>query len=160
MLIAMSPMAWSAPLNDKVTEVLENYCFDCHAEGIKKGGFDMDVVFEKKDFDGALMFENVINAKMPPADEDQPTAEEKAIILNWLAKHQPEKAHDSYRRISRHEFTHSLNDLLPKIAAPTTSTRTAASNSAVRCSPPTSLWRTARLRMPFPPKAIRMSKCG
>ena len=111
-LIAMSSMAWAAPLNDKVTEVLENYCFDCHAEGIKKGGFDMDVVFDNKDFDGTLMFENVINAKMPPADEDQPTAEEKAIILNWLAKHQPQKAHDSYRRISRHEFTHSLNDLL------------------------------------------------
>ena len=51
-LIAMSPMAWAAPLNDKVTEVLENYCFDCHAEGIKKGGFDMDTVFDQKDFDG------------------------------------------------------------------------------------------------------------
>ena len=111
-LIAMSSAAWAAPLNDKVTEVLENYCFDCHAEGIKKGDFDMDVVFDKKDFDGTLMFENIMNAKMPPADEEQPTPEEKAIILNWLAKHQPQKARDSYRRISRFEFTHSLNDLL------------------------------------------------
>lgn len=108
----MGGMAWAAPPDDKVTEALENYCFDCHAEGIRKGGFDMDVALGKKDFDGSLMFENVINAKMPPADEDQPSAEEKAIILNWLAEHQPEKIHGSYRRISRHEFTHSLNDLL------------------------------------------------
>lgn len=111
-LIMTSPTVWAAPLNEQVAEVLENYCFDCHAEGIKKGGFDLDVVFHQKDFDGTLMFENVINAKMPPAAEDQPSAEEKAIILEWLAEHQPEQLHERFRRISRHEFTHSLSDLL------------------------------------------------
>ncbi|MFK7849818.1 MAG: DUF1592 domain-containing protein [Akkermansiaceae bacterium] len=109
-LMAMSALA--IPLDEKVTEILENYCFDCHAEGIKKGGFDMDAVFDREDFDGALMFENIINAKMPPADEDQPSAEGKILLLNWLAAQHQKNTPESYRRMSRHEFVHSLNDLL------------------------------------------------
>ena len=33
-------------------------------------------------------------------------------MLDWLAKRQVENKPDPYRRMSRHEFVHSLNDLL------------------------------------------------
>jgi len=108
----MSAAVMAAPPDGKVEAVLESYCFECHAEGVRKGDFDMEAAIGNKDFDGTLMFENVINAKMPPANEAQPSADERAVILNWLAKRQPQSAHDSFRRVSRHEFVHALNDLL------------------------------------------------
>ena len=49
---------------------------------------------------------------MPPKNKKQPRAEEKRLMLSWLAQRQTESAPNSYRRISRHEFVHSLNDLL------------------------------------------------
>ena len=49
---------------------------------------------------------------MPPADMDQPSANEKQAMLEWLASQQKERAPDSFGRMSRHEFVHSINDLL------------------------------------------------
>ena len=49
---------------------------------------------------------------MPPAEKDQPDPEEKQAVLNWLGKSQEDASLKSFRRISRHEFVHSLNDLL------------------------------------------------
>ena len=87
-------------------------CMDCHDGATRKGGFDMEGMLGEGDFDGALMFENLLTGKMPPADKEQPDAEEKQKVLEWLAEKQKSKAPKSYRRISRHEFVHSLNDLL------------------------------------------------
>ena len=90
----------------------ENYCFDCHDGEAKKGDLDLANLLEKGDFDGSLIFEHLITAKMPPKIKKQPSAEEKRLMLGWLAKRQAESAPNSYRRISRHEFVHSVNDLL------------------------------------------------
>jgi|TARA_B110000037_G_scaffold211373_1_gene262846 hypothetical protein len=42
----------------------------------------------REDFDGALMFENLLTGKMPPAKKEQPDAEEKRAVLDWLVKRQ------------------------------------------------------------------------
>ena len=93
-------------------ELFENHCFDCHDEDVKKGNVNMANLFDDGSFDGTLMFENLITAKMPPKNKKQPNAEEKRAMLDWLAKRQAENKPAPYRRISRHEFVHSLNDLL------------------------------------------------
>ena len=49
---------------------------------------------------------------MPPKNKKQPRAEEKRFMLSWLAQRQAESTHKPYRRISRHEFVNSVNDLL------------------------------------------------
>ena len=90
----------------------ENYCFDCHDEDTQKGNINMAKLFDDGSFDGSLMFENLITAKMPPENKKQPNAEEKQVMLDWLAKRKLENKPAPYRRISRHEFVHSLNDLL------------------------------------------------
>lgn len=96
----------------QAVEVLEHYCFDCHGDGSEKGGLDMEGLLERKDFDGALMFENLLTGKMPPAKEDQLDAQEKRTVLDWLAKRKQGSSPKSFRRISRHEFVYSVNDLL------------------------------------------------
>ena len=96
--------------------MLEHYCFDCHGDGSEKGGFDLEEFLEDGQGDGTLMFENLLTGKMPPAKEEQPDAQEKRTILEWLSKRKlkgnQQDAPKSFRRISRHEFIHSLNDLL------------------------------------------------
>ena len=96
----------------KATEILQHYCFDCHGDGSEKGGFDLEKFLEKGDMDGSLMFENLLTGKMPPAKKDQPDEMEKRAVLDWLAGKKPNDSPKSFRRISRHEFVQSVNDLL------------------------------------------------
>ncbi len=96
----------------QAVELFEQYCFDCHDEDVQKGNVNMASLFGDGSFDGTLMFENLITAKMPPKNKKQPSAQEKRVMLDWLAKRQVENKPDPYRRMSRHEFVHSLNDLL------------------------------------------------
>ena len=110
--IFLSVPLWAGANEEKVLETLEFYCFECHDEGTEKGGFNLSELLKSHDIDGALMFENLVTGKMPPADKDQPTSEEKRVVLDWLVKGQKESIPDSFRRISRHEFVHSINDLL------------------------------------------------
>ena len=76
-----------ARLRADAKELMATYCFDCHDEG-GEGGLDLVGLLKKDGFDGTHMFENLITARMPPKGEDQPTAAEKRLMLNWLAKHQ------------------------------------------------------------------------
>ena len=99
-------------LGEKAFQHFENYCFDCHDGEAKKGNLDLANLLEKDDFDGSLIFEHLITSRMPPKNKKQPRAEEKKLMLGWLAQRQTESAPNSYRRISRHEFVHSVNDLL------------------------------------------------
>lgn len=98
--------------DEKITDLLEWYCFDCHDRAAKKGNLNLEELLERDEFDGSRVFENLLTGKMPPPDEEQPNAEEKRLILDWLADEQSTKPPRSFRRISRHEFVHSLNDLL------------------------------------------------
>ena len=93
-------------------EYFEQYCFDCHDGETKKGGLDLTEVLEREGSDGSLVFENLITAKMPPANKKQPKTEERQLMLQWLTQRQKAIAPKSFRRISRHEFVHAANDLL------------------------------------------------
>ena len=97
---------------EQAFQSFKNYCFDCHDGIAKKGGLDLSDLLSKTDFDGSLIFEHLITAKMPPKNKKQPTLKEKQLMLNWLAQRQTENSPKPYRRISRHEFVHSVNDLL------------------------------------------------
>ena len=115
LLITTGCIAFGNPAfvrQQQAAEVLEYYCFDCHGDGSEKGGLDMEGLLKQREFDGTLMFENLLTGKMPPAKEEQPDAQEKAAVLEWLAKRKVNHAPKSFRRISRHEFVHSVNDLL------------------------------------------------
>ncbi|MDG2220863.1 MAG: DUF1592 domain-containing protein [Rubripirellula sp.] len=94
------------------TGLLREYCFDCHDGVAGEGGFDLAGSLNQGDFDGTLVFENLITAKMPPSDAEQPTAAQRQVILKWLAAKQKKITPISFRRLSRHEFVHSVNDLL------------------------------------------------
>ena len=104
--------ARDARLGAEAKTLIATHCFDCHNEVSKEAGLDLVGLLKKDDFDGTLMFERLITAKMPPKDEEQPTAVERRLLLNWLAQRQDKSSHPPYRRRSRHEFVQAVNDLL------------------------------------------------
>ena len=97
---------------DDAQQLMKKYCFDCHDTSSKEGGLDLAALQSQGQFDGTLIFENLITQRMPPSDVDQPSPTERQTLLTWLANHSTERVPGSYRRISRHEFVNSLNDLL------------------------------------------------
>ena len=92
--------------------LFERYCLDCHDEDIQKGDLDLLAFLDRPDANLTLVFENLVTGKMPPANKKQPSPEERQAILDWLAEHSTPAEPATFRRISRHEFVHSLNDLL------------------------------------------------
>lgn len=93
-------------------ELFERYCIDCHAGSEAEGNFDLRKKIKGHPVDRTLMFENLATSKMPPPDADAPTEMERAGMLSWLARQQPDSEPNAFRRLSRHEFVHSVNDLL------------------------------------------------
>jgi hypothetical protein len=75
-------------LKEAALEQFENHCFDCHDGEAKKGGLNLVSLLGKGNFDGSLMFEHLITAKMPPKNKKQPSLQEKKLMLNWLAQRQ------------------------------------------------------------------------
>ncbi len=105
-------VAFDEEVEAEAIEILENHCFDCHDDATRKGEFNLEHSLAAGQFDGGLMFENLLTGKMPPAKKEQPDADEKRVVLTWLARRQKDTPGNAFRRISRHEFVHSVNDLL------------------------------------------------
>lgn len=93
-------------------ELFGQYCLDCHTGPDAEGDFNLSQKLEGRPFDATLIFENIATAKMPPADVDAPSEAERSTMLSWLAGQQPESEPNAFRRLSRHEFVHSVNDLI------------------------------------------------
>ena len=93
-------------------DLLKQFCFDCHDRNTKEAGLDLETLVQKPHFDAALIFENLATSKMPPADAEQPADSERRLLLQWLAESQTASPPQSFRRLNRYEFVHSLNDLL------------------------------------------------
>lgn len=72
-----------------ITEILGNYCTDCHEEGTEKGEVRLDNLMDLP-LDGKLemmnrMYEKVYFEEMPPKKKDQPTADERKQMMDWLS---------------------------------------------------------------------------
>jgi len=93
-------------------QLFAKHCLDCHEGQSAEGNLDLTALLGQSKFDASLVFENVATGKMPPADAEQPSDEERYRMLKWLAGQQTETRPNAYRRISRHEFVHQVNDLL------------------------------------------------
>jgi hypothetical protein len=107
-----------------VRGILENRCFDCHADGAKKGGvaFDGFESEEKLLADKALwhrVLKNVRAGMMPPPEKkSQPSAEERATLQKWITggvftlnPAQPDPGRPVLRRLNRTEYDHTIRDL-------------------------------------------------
>lgn len=126
LLAAASSVAAEAPADyqKQILPVLEEYCYDCHAEGTKKGDFTLDKhpSMEAQLADTQHWFtiwKNVSSQLMPPAEKAQPKAEDRERLLRWIETSvfkvdpaNPDPGRVTIRRLNREEYRNTIFDLL------------------------------------------------
>jgi hypothetical protein len=122
-----SPGAESADLTqfrERIEPLLVEYCYECHAAGVKKGGIDFEKlassgdVLGKRDLWWAVL-KNVRAGIMPPAKKPRPTPDELLVLEDWI-KHrafgidpgQPDPGRVTLRRLNRIEYRNTIRDLM------------------------------------------------
>ncbi len=113
-----------AGFRSTVTPFLQKHCIDCHGPKKSKGGLRADEHLTT-DFVDSLVHEkwgevlNVLNGhEMPPEDEEQPTAEEVASVVDWITRQmvQAELVRREgvvvLRRMNRDEYQNTIRDLV------------------------------------------------
>ncbi|MEK0445471.1 MAG: hypothetical protein RLZZ399_792, partial [Verrucomicrobiota bacterium] len=108
----------------QVRPLLEEFCFDCHGEGSKKGGFSLDsfpslqahLADTKHWF---AIWKNLESQMMPPAEKPQLSPEKRTELLRWiehsvfrLDPQNPDPGRVTVRRLNRKEYQNTILDLL------------------------------------------------
>jgi len=108
----------------EIQPILETYCFDCHADGVKKGDFSFDAfgsieAMQAKRDAWKRVRENLAYELMPPIDKDQPTSEERRKLIAWIDAavfpvdpKNPDPGRVTLRRLNRFEYQNTVRDLI------------------------------------------------
>ena len=108
-----------------VRPTLQEYCFDCHGEGSKKGGVSLDASplppSAPSENDRKLWFavwKNLNAQLMPPSDKPQPGREKIEAVQRWIEQsvfnlhpNQPDPGRVTVRRLNRSEYRNTIRDL-------------------------------------------------
>lgn len=106
------------------TRLLTKYCFECHSGEETNGDVSLDTfdiqMTDGNDSEAWKSVLDVINSgDMPPEDEPQPSAKERRQLTEWLtgsldrvAEQFKTISSDGLRRLTRAQYTNTLNDLL------------------------------------------------
>ncbi len=105
-----------------VLPLLQQYCFDCHADGADEGELSLD---EFPSTEAAMseshlwwtVLKNVRADVMPPEGEDQPSDAEKRVLFDWITEHvsgheQLDPGPGTLRRLNRMEYRNTIRDLM------------------------------------------------
>lgn len=108
----------------EVLPLVETYCYDCHGDGLKKGELAIDKFDSIAEMQAnrdvwKRIQDHLKHQLMPPLDEDQPNAEERKKILDWIDAavfpvdpNNPDPGRVTLRRLNRVEYQNTLRDLL------------------------------------------------
>ena len=69
-------------------KIFEKYCFDCHSDGVDKGGVDFDEILKKKDShkEWGKIWEVIEKEQMPPVKKKQPSVSQREEMLVSIEK--------------------------------------------------------------------------
>ena len=107
--------------------VLEDHCYSCHGNGIKKGGLDLEALVaghggrdERAREEWFAVLRNIRSGMMPPAgDAERPTADQLRPVEDWIkgdalgidpADLDPGRV--TLRRLNRVEYRNTIRDLV------------------------------------------------
>jgi mono/diheme cytochrome c family protein len=116
--------AAAAEFKKNIQPVLEEYCYDCHGDGEKKGGVALDAFNTSTNFaDGRdvwwRVLKNLRAGLMPPPKKPRPTGEQKEMIAHWIKSAvfeadplNPDPGRVTMRRLNRVEYQNTIRDLV------------------------------------------------
>ncbi|PQO25261.1 hypothetical protein C5Y96_25495 [Blastopirellula marina] len=114
------------PFSEEIGPFMQKHCVHCHGPESQEGDFRVDTLSEDVGAANSVnrwleVIEKINNGEMPPEDEpNRPTAEQGAVVVEWLAarieegrsarmaKRQPV----SFHRLTRVEYANTVEDLL------------------------------------------------
>jgi hypothetical protein len=107
-----------------IQPILAKYCFDCHADGGKKGNVSFDIFKSDDELVSKIelwyaVLKNTRANIMPPAKRDRPTAEEQQVLERWikysafgLDPKDPDPGRVTLHRLNRIEYRNTMRELL------------------------------------------------
>ncbi|TDU73189.1 putative xylan-binding protein with Ca-dependent carbohydrate-binding module [Prosthecobacter fusiformis] len=113
-----------ATYEKKIKPMLEQYCFDCHADGMDKGNFTFDKYTEYSALRSDMKFwdhvrQQIVTHVMPPEKKDKPSLVQRDEMVAWIDDAifwfdptKPDPGHVTYRRLNRTEYNNTVKDLL------------------------------------------------
>ena len=123
-LLLATPAFAETPFDREVKPLLVNYCFDCHGDGMDKGGVALDAfksheeMLQDRDI-WLRVLKNVRADIMPPPKKKQPTPEEQEKIEQWIKTAvfnidaaNPDPGRVTVRRLNRVEYRNTIRDLM------------------------------------------------
>ncbi|MDB6175866.1 MAG: hypothetical protein JWL59_5177 [Chthoniobacteraceae bacterium] len=125
LLVAASSVAAPGELDPAVHAFFEQHCLNCHGAEKQKGDFRIDTLSTKVGFENTPQWleimERINSGEMPPKKvKVQPSAEESAKVVEWLALRMKEgeaagmaaRGRVSYNRLTRDEYVNTIRDLI------------------------------------------------
>ena len=113
------------PYEEEILPILEANCFNCHADGVSKGGLSLDNWNSAKERLQDMevwkdIMKNVASKTMPPPKRNsQPTEEERKKIVKWIESevfrfdpNNPDPGRVTIRRLNKTEYNNTVRDLM------------------------------------------------
>ena len=112
-----------ARFEETIQPILIDYCYRCHADGMKKGGLAFDEsapndLVGKRDV-WSTVLKNVRAGLMPPAGKSRPSNAEIAQLAKWIKydvfgidPNDPDPGRGTIRRLNRAEYRNTIRDLV------------------------------------------------
>ena len=121
-LSARAEVAAMQSFNKDVEPVLDEYCYNCHGDGAKKGGIELDGFKSDSDLHNHALWlrvmKNVRTGIMPPATEPRVPPDEMKTLLTWikldafsLDPAHPDPGRVTLRRLNRVEYRNTIKAL-------------------------------------------------
>lgn len=108
----------------EIVPIIEEYCYDCHGDGSKKGKLSLDeygsVEEHLSDHDlWVAVWKNLRSDIMPPSKKPQPAEKERQKVLRWIEREvfrldpeHPDPGRVTIRRMNRVEYQNTIQDLV------------------------------------------------
>lgn len=114
----------AARFHKEIQPILSQYCYDCHGDGMSKGGVAFDqfksdkAILENRDLWWTAL-KYLRAGVMPPVKKPRPAPEEKQHIENWIKTAvfgidpaHPDPGRVTIRRLNRVEYRNTIRDLM------------------------------------------------
>ena len=117
-----APLSDELSFRDRIQPLVEKYCRRCHNADRMKSGVRLDDLSatptDQQLFRLKAVVKQLDDGNMPPDDEPQPTADERAALADWArqtllaAKTRQTARNGSIRRLTVSQYRNTLRDLL------------------------------------------------
>lgn len=108
---------------ERIFPVLDNYCYECHSDGIERAGFAFDVHSDYAEMIADREFWRDVQLQMsthvmPPPRRAQPDMDDRQMVVDWIENtvfyvdpRKPDPGRVTLHRVNRTEYNNIVRDV-------------------------------------------------